>query len=70
MRRNWILKLALFCIEYDVKQVHLLNLNDNGKGMGDYENLGKYVSIEKGLTHLKSSPKGRLVLKKNTLGKI
>ena len=52
VRRNWILKLALFCIEYDVKQVHLLNLADNGKGMGDYENLGKYVSIEEGFTFL------------------
>ena len=69
VRRNWILKLALFCIEYDVKQVHLLNLADNGKGMGDYENLGKYVSIEEGFTHLKSSSKGRLILKKIHLGK-
>ena len=69
VRRNWILKLALFCIEYDVKQVHLLNLADNGNGMGDYENLGKYVSIEEGFTHLKSSSKGRLVLKKLNLGK-
>jgi hypothetical protein len=69
VRRNWILKLALFCIEYDVKQVHLLNLADDGKGMGDYEKLGKYSSIEEGFTHLKNSSKGRLVLKKIHLGK-
>ena len=69
VRRNWILKLALFCIEYDVKQLHMLILADNGNGSGDYGNLGKYVSIEDGYTHLKSSSKGRLVLKKMNLGK-
>ena len=31
VRRNWILKLALYSIQYDVKQTHLLNLADNGK---------------------------------------
>ena len=69
VRRNWILKLALFCIEYDVKQVHLLNLADDGTGMGDYENLGKFVSIEEGFKKLKSSSKGRLILQKIHLGK-
>ena len=69
VRRNWILKLALYSIQYDVKQTHLLNLADNGKGMGDYSNLGKYQSIEEGFTHLKSSSKGRLVLQKIHFGK-
>ena len=69
VRRNWILKLALFCIEYDVKQLHMLILADGGNGSGDYGNLGKYVSIEEGDKHLKSSSKGRLVLKKMNLGK-
>jgi hypothetical protein len=69
VRRNWILKLALFCIEYDVKQLHMLILADSGNGSGDYGNLGKYVSIEEGVKHLKSSSKGRLVLKKMNLGK-
>ena len=69
VRRNWILKLALFCIEYDVKQVHLLNLADDGTGMGDYENLGKFSSIEEGFKKLKSSSKGRLILQKIHLGK-
>ena len=69
VRRNWILKLALLCIEYDVRQLHMLILVDGGGGSGDYENVGKYVSIEDGFKHLKSSSKGRLVLKKMNLGK-
>ena len=69
VRRNWILKLALFCIEYDVKQTHMLILADDGKGSGDFSNLGKYISIEEGFKHLKSSSKGRLVLEKIHLGK-
>ena len=69
VRRNWILKLALLCLEYDVRQMHILNLVDGGEGYGDYENIGKFVSIEEGFTHLKSSSKGRLVLLKMNLGK-
>ena len=69
VRRNWILKLALLCLEYDVRQLHMLILVDGGGGSGDYEGVGKYVSIEEGFTHLKSSSKGRLVLKKMNLGK-
>ena len=69
VRRNWILKLALLCLEYDVRQLHMLILVDGGGGSGDYENVGKFVSIEEGFTHLKSSSKGRLVLKKMNLGK-
>ena len=69
VRRNWILKLALLCIEYDVRQLHMLYLIDGGTGSGDYENVGKFVSVEDGFTHLKSSSKGRLVLKKMNLGK-
>ena len=68
-RRNWILKLALFCIQYDVKQTHMLILSDGGGGSGDFSNLGQFKSIEEGFTHLKSSSKGRLVLKKINLGK-
>ena len=69
VRRNWIIKLALLCLEYDVRQLHNLILVDGGGGVGDYENVGKFVSIEDGFTHLKSSSKGRLVLKKMNLGK-
>ena len=69
VRRNWILKLALYSIQYDVKQTHQLVLSDGGNGVGDYSNLGKYVSIEEGFTHLKSSSKGRLVLQKIHFGK-
>ena len=29
VRRNWIIKLALMCIEYDIKQLHILNLQDD-----------------------------------------
>ena len=69
VRTNWIIKLALLCLEYDVRQLHNLILVDGGGGVGDYENVGKFVSIEDGFTHLKSSSKGRLVLKKMNLGK-
>ena len=47
----------------------MLVLSDNGKGTGDFSNLGKFNSIEEGFTHLKSSSKGRLVLQKIHLGK-
>ena len=69
VRRNWIIKLALLCIEYDVRQLHILNLEDSNGGYGDYDNIGKYVSLEEGYTHLKSSSKGRATLKKMNLGK-
>jgi hypothetical protein len=69
VRRNWILKLALYQIEYDIKQIHMFILADDGKGSADFSNLGKYNSIEEGFTHLKSSSKGRLILKKIQLGK-
>ena len=69
VRRNWILKLALFCIQYDVKQTHMLILADDGKGSGDFSNLGQFKSIEEGFTHLKSSSRGRLVLQKIHFGK-
>ena len=69
VRRNWILKLALYSIEYDVKQTHMLILADSGNGMGDFSNLGQAKSIEEGFTHLKSSSKGRLILQKIHFGK-
>ena len=69
VRRNWILKLALYMIQYDVKQIHMLCLADSGKGSGDFSNLGQFKSIEEGFTHLKSSSKGRLVLQKIHFGK-
>ena len=70
IRRNWIIKLALYQIEYDIKQIHSLYLGDGGiKGMGDFQNLGQYVSIEEGFKHLKDSSKGRLILKKLNIGK-
>ena len=69
VRRNWILKLALFSIEYDVKQTHMLVLSDDGKGVGDFSNLGQFKSIEEGFTHLKSSSRGRLVLQMIHFGK-
>ena len=69
IRRNWILKMALYQIEYDVKQIHQLALIDGGSGSGDFSNVGKYVSIEEGAKHIKSSSKARLILKKMNLGK-
>ena len=71
VRRNWILKMALYQIEYDVKQIHQLNLvDDNGKtGGGDFSYVGKFVSINEGEKHIKSSSKARIILKKMNLGK-
>ena len=37
--------------------------------MGDFENIGKFVSVEEGFKHLKDSSKGRLILKKMNIGK-
>ena len=69
IRRNWIIKMALFQIEYDVKQIHQLILVDGGSGSGDFSSVGKYVSIEDGAKHIKSSSKARIILKKMNLGK-
>ena len=69
VRRNWILKLALYSIKYDVKQTHMLNLADDGTGMGDFTNIKETKSIEEGFSRLKSSSKGRLVLQKIRIGK-
>ena len=68
-RRNWIIKTALMCIEYDVKQHHQLVFTDDGKGMGDIQNIGSFKSLEEGYTHLKNSSKGRIILYKMNLGK-
>ena len=67
-RRNWILKLALYAIEYDVKQVHLLNLVDN-EDYGDFTDVGTFTNYDDAFKKLKSSSKGRLLLKKINLGK-
>ena len=69
LRRNWIIKLILYCIEYDVRQHHQLLLSDDDDGMGDYEKIVDYVSDEEGYTHLKDSSKGRATLKKLNVGK-
>ena len=61
--------MALYQIEYDVKQIHQLVLNDGGKGVGDFSSVGKYVSIEEGAKHIKSSSKARVLLKNMNLGK-
>ena len=67
-RRNWIIKLALYAIEYDVKQIHLLNLVDNDS-YGDFTDVGAFISYEEAFKKLKDSSKGRLLLKKINLGK-
>jgi hypothetical protein len=67
-RRNWILKLALYAIEYDVKQIHILNLVDDN-GFGDYTSVGAFSSFDEAYKKLKDSSKGRLLLKKINLGK-
>ena len=69
LRRNWILKLALYSIEYDIRQIHMPYLADNNGGMGDFDKLGKFISVEEGSKSLKNSSKGRNILKKINLGK-
>ena len=69
VRRNWILKLALYSIKYDVKQTHMMNLEDDGTRMGDFTNIKETKSIEDGFSRLKSSSKGRLVFQKIHIGK-
>ena len=69
VRRNWIIKLDLLMIEYDIKQIHELILSDGGGGSGDYEKVQKFVSLEESYKYLKSSSKGRATLKKLNLGK-
>ena len=61
VRRNWIIKLALLSIEYDVRQHHQLYFSDDGTGGGDYQKIGKFVSIEEGYKHLKSSSKALMI---------
>ena len=65
LRRNWIIKLALLSLEYDLKQVHMNKLTGD---MGDYQeiiigNKSEYNN------YLKSSSKGRRVLNDINLGK-
>ena len=70
IRRNWIIKLALYQLEYDIKQIHSLYLYDGDiTGMGDFENLGQFISIAEGIKRLKDSSKGRFILKKMNIGK-
>ena len=61
--------MALYQIEYDVKQINQLILADEGKGFGDFSNVGKFVSVEEGAKHIKSSSRARVILKKMNLGK-
>ena len=61
--------MTLYQIEYDIKQIHQLILTDGGSGSGDFSNVGKFVSIEEGAKHIKSSSKARVLLKKMNLGK-
>ena len=69
LRRNWVLKLALYSLEFDIKQIHMPYLADNNGGMGDFDYLGKFSSVEEGSKKLKNSSKGRNVLKKIELEK-
>ena len=64
MRRNWILKLALYSIKYDVKQTHMLNLEDDGTGMGDFTNIKKLNQSKMVFLVLKVHQKGDLSYKK------
>ena len=58
----------MYAIEYDIKQIHLLNLVDDD-GYGDYYNVGTLVSLEEEFKKIKPSTKGRITLKKINIGK-
>ena len=69
LRRNWIIKLALLSLEYDLKQVHLNKLSEK---MGDYYLIHYHFFINNTSTsfkYLKRSSKGRRVLNDINLGK-
>ena len=68
VRRNWLLKIEMYAIEYDVKQIHLLNLVDD-EGYGDFYSVGTFVSLEEAFKKIKPSTKGRITLKSINIGK-
>lgn len=71
MRRNWIIKLGLLSLEYDLKQIHMSRLvDDDGDGPGDYNlhdlNITNITTI---FNKVKTSSIGRIILNKINLGK-
>ena len=64
-RINWILKLSLRSLEYDIKQNHNIKLVDQDK-MGGY---GDYEKSQNSYEQLKSSSKARRILRKINLEK-
>ena len=71
MRINWIIKLSLLSLEYDIKHNHNTQLtNYKHCSYADYENFEGYVyNIEKSFKLLKSSSKVRKILRKIHLEK-
>lgn len=71
MRINWIIKLSLLSLEYDIKQNHNTQLTDyDDCSYADYENFEVYIyNIEKSFKLLKSSSKVRKILRKINLEK-
>ena len=58
----------MYAIEYDVKQIHILNMVDND-GYGDYYSVGAFTSFEDAFKKIKDSTRGRLTLKLINIGK-
>jgi hypothetical protein len=71
MRINWIIKLSLLSLEYDIKQNHNILLTyDDDCSYADYENFQINIfNFEKTFEHLKSSSKVRKILRKINLEK-
>ena len=69
VRRNWLIKVAFYSLEFNIKQIHIPYIADNNGGFGDYDKLGKFISLEEGSKYLKNSSKGRKILKKINFGK-
>ena len=63
------MKLAFYSLKYDIRQIHMPYLADNNGGMGDFDKLGKFISVEEGSKNLKNSSKALNILKKINLGK-
>ena len=63
VRRNWLIKVAFYSLEFNIKQIHIPYIADNNGGFGDYDKLGKFISLEEGSKYLKNSSKLKILKK-------
>ena len=68
LRRNFIIKLSLLSLEYNIKQIHSYTLRSPDDNKGDYSIIN-IENITDNINHLKNSSKGRIILNKINIGK-